>query len=239
MRLSQPHEANPLPPSGVLVLDKPAGRTSAWVVGAVKRLLPRGTKVGHAGTLDRFATGVLLVLVGKATRSCEELMSGAKQYEATIKLGATTETLDPESPELPTPLVAAPEAARVHEAVLRFIGTIEQTPPKYSALKIGGKRSSDHARAGREVTPAARAVRIDRIDVLRFEWPLLEVRIDCGRGTYVRALARDLGAALGVGGYLVSLRRTRVGPFTIEQSATLGQLEAATLASRLLDPAGR
>src|SRR5688500_10832306 len=134
--------------SGVLVLDKPAGISSARAVAQVKRLLPRGTRIGHAGTLDPFATGVLLLLVGRATKLCEQLMDQPKTYEATIKLGANTETDDPESPEIATPNAPVPTIDHVREALARFVGAIEQRPPKFSALKIAGRRACDRVRAG-------------------------------------------------------------------------------------------
>jgi tRNA pseudouridine55 synthase len=211
---------------GVINLDKPAGLSSARLVDAVKRLLPRGTKVGHAGTLDPFATGVLLVLVGRATKACERLMDAPKQYEATVKLGATTATDDPESPEVPAAPHEPPAAAAVSAAVPRFVGDILQRPPAYSAMKVHGRRAYDLARRGNPVELEPRPVRVYGIDVLAYDWPLLRLRIDCGRGTYVRAVARDLGAALGTGGYLTQLRRTRVGPFGADDAVTIERLKA-------------
>jgi tRNA pseudouridine55 synthase len=169
---------------------------------------------------------VLLLLVGKATKACERLMDSPKQYEATVKLGATTPTDDPESPETPTP-GAAPVAGGAVEAALRaFVGEIRQRPPVYSALKVGGRRACDLARAGTPVEKEARPVRVYGIEVLGYDWPLARLRIDCGRGTYIRAIARDLGESLGVGGYLTELRRTRVGPFTTADAVTPARLAA-------------
>ncbi|HUB24491.1 MAG TPA: tRNA pseudouridine(55) synthase TruB, partial [Tepidisphaeraceae bacterium] len=202
------------PVHGILNLDKPAGLSSAKAVDRVKRLLPRGTKVGHAGTLDPFATGVLLVLIGKATKSCEKLMDLPKQYETTVKLGATTATDDPESPEAPTPRAAEPSRQAIESALERMTGTVMQRPPAYSAMKIDGRRAYELARKGAIVEIAARPVRIDSIKILDWQWPLLRLLIDCGRGTYIRSIARDLGEALNTGGYLTQLRRTRVGDFT-------------------------
>ena len=218
---------------GLINLDKPAGATSARLVDAVKRLLPRGTKVGHAGTLDPFATGVLLVLVGRATKACERLMDAPKQYEATVKLGATTATHDPESPEVPSPPRDPPTAAAVSAAVPRFVVDILQRPPAYSAMKVQGRRAYDLARGGNLVQLEPRPVRVYGIDVLAYEWPLLRLRIDCGRGTYVRAIARDLGAALGTGGYLTQLRRTRVGPFSADDAVMVERLKAEGVAAHL------
>jgi tRNA pseudouridine55 synthase len=211
---------------GIINLDKPAGITSAKAVGRVKHLLPRGTRIGHAGTLDPFATGVLLLLVGKATKSCESLMDQPKAYEATVKLGGTTATDDLDSPETPTPNAPIPTRAQIESTLPRLTGVISQRPPNYSALKIGGRRAYDLARHGKAIELPPRDVRIDRIDLLDYSWPLLKLRIDCGRGTYIRSIARDLGQALNTGGYLTQLRRTRVGQFTIDDAVLLDQLLA-------------
>lgn len=210
---------------GVLNLDKPAGISSAHVVNQVKRLLPRGTKIGHAGTLDPFATGVLLLLVGKATKLCERLMDEPKQYEATVKLGATTPTDDPESPETPTPGVKEVSPERLGEGISSFLGDITQRPPAYSALKVGGQRAYDLARGGQVVELQPRVVKVYAIELLQYDWPLVKLRIDCGRGTYIRAIARDLGEKLQVGGHLTELRRTRVGPFFASESVSVEQLQ--------------
>jgi tRNA pseudouridine55 synthase len=219
--------------NGVIVLDKPAGTSSARAVDQVKRLLPRGTKVGHAGTLDPFATGVLLLLVGKATKMCERLMDSPKQYEATVKLGATTETDDPESPEQPTPGAQVVALDTIEREVRRFVGAIQQTPPQYSAIKLGGKRACDRIRDGEAVKIEPRTVQVYGIQILRYEWPHLELKIDCGRGTYIRSIARDLGEKLGSGGYLTTLRRTRVGDYSIGQSVTLDELRARGVDSHI------
>ena len=224
--------APPAPPArvdGVINLDKPAGLTSARAVSGVKRLLPRGTKIGHAGTLDPFATGVLLLLVGKGTKSCERMMDAPKQYEATVKFGSTTNTDDLEGEETPWTTAAggtvAPPTREEVEAVRpTFVGEILQRPPAFSALKVGGRRAYDLARKGDEVDLKPRPVRIYGIELLDYAWPLLRLRIDCGRGTYIRAIARDLGQALDVGGHLVALRRTRVGPFDARDAVTLETL---------------
>jgi tRNA pseudouridine55 synthase len=221
--------------NGLILLDKPAGISSAGITNRVKRLLPRGTKIGHAGTLDPFATGLLVLLIGKATKRCEELMNQPKQYEGTIRFGATTETDDPESP--PRQFAGAVEIAEedLRVALARFIGTIEQLPPTYSALKIAGQRASDRVRAGQTILPKPRLVRVDNITLLNYAWPDLKVRIDCGRGTYIRSIARDLGQNLAVGGYLTQLRRTRSGSFHVENAFTLEQLQAGSIASQLIE----
>ncbi len=199
--------------NGVLNLDKPAGISSAGAVSRVKRLLPRGTKIGHAGTLDPFATGVLLLLIGKATKLCESLMDRPKQYEATVKLGETTVTDDCESAPVPTLTPREVSIGEIKNLLPRFIGEITQRPPDFSAMKIAGCRAYDLARRGNPVKLSARPVRIDSLEILDYIWPLLQLRVDCGRGTYIRSLARDIGHELGVGGHLTQLRRTRVGDF--------------------------
>lgn len=224
---------------GVLSLDKPAGLSSAAAVARVKRLLPRKTKIGHAGTLDPFATGVLLLLIGRGTKRCEQLMDQPKQYEATVKFGATAATDDPESPEIPWRSEGGPSEIRpvsqetIQQALSGFIGEVLQRPPAYSAMKIGGRRAYQLARQGQPIEMQPRLVRIDRLEVLNFAWPHLRLRINCGRGTYIRALARDLGAALNVGGYLTQLRRTRVGPYSVDSAVPLGELTLQIIQERL------
>jgi tRNA pseudouridine55 synthase len=223
--------------SGIINLNKPAGMSSARAVSIVKRVLPRGTKIGHAGTLDPFATGVLLLLVGRATRLCERLMDQPKQYEATVKLGATTVTDDPESAEVITPNVRPVERSQIEQILPQFVGEIRQRPPAFSALKVGGRRAYDLARRGGEVMLEPRPVQVYCIELLEYEWPLARLRVDCGRGTYVRALARDLGQALQIGGYLTKLVRTRVGEFLLRQAVTIDQLSAESVQNYLLPPA--
>ena len=220
------------PIGGILNINKPAGISSTRVVGRIKRLLPPRTKVGHAGTLDPFATGVLLVLVGRATKWCEQLMGRPKQYVATIKLGATTATLDPESPELPVDgPINRPDEARVKEVLGRFIGEVRQLPPQFSALKVGGRPAYQLARRGEQVALQPRTVRIDQLELIDCQWPNLKLRIDCGRGTYIRALARDVGGILSGGGYLTALCRTRIGPFDVESAVTVEQLSDQPVAA--------
>ncbi len=205
--------------SGVLAIDKPVGASSARVVGWVKRLLAHKVKVGHAGTLDPFATGVLLVLVGKATKLSEQLMGQPKKYVATIKLGAITDTLDPTSPE--TFVTSAPPVHReaIDAVLTSFSGQISQMPPNFSALKVGGRRAYQLARLGENVVLEPRLVMIYSITLLKYEWPFLTIDLYCGKGTYVRSLARDIGEKLGVGGgYLTELRRTAVGEFAVEDA---------------------
>ena len=210
---------------GLILLDNSARITSAGAVNRVKRLLDRGTKIGHAGTLDPFATGVLLLLIGKATKSSERLMDQPKRYEAAIKLGASTATDDPESPEIPWPHATQPSFEEIKSAAARFTGIISQRPPPFSALKISGRPAYKLARSGQPVDLQPRDVRIDGLEIMSWQWPLLKLRIDCGRGTYVRAIARDLGEMLKTGGYLTELCRTRIGDFDIANAVTLERLD--------------
>lgn len=220
--------------NGVLIIDKPSGVTSAGVVNSVKRLLPRGTKVGHAGTLDPFATGLLVLLVGKATKRCEEMMNQPKTYDATIRLGANTETDDLESTPQPIAGATAPDESTLREALQSFIGDIQQIPPAYSALKIAGKRACDRIRAGETVELKPRTVRVYDLTLLDYAWPEAKVRIDCGRGTYIRAIARDLGKILSVGGYLTALRRTRSGAFNVDDALSIERLRTGGIAEHLI-----
>jgi tRNA pseudouridine55 synthase len=219
--------------NGLIALDKPAGITSAAAVNRVKRLLARGTKIGHAGTLDPFATGILLLLIGNATKASETLMNQPKGYDATIKLGGTTSTDDPEFPEVPTPNVKEPTRSEIETAIAKLVGQVSQRPPAFSALKLSGRPAYKLARRGELVELKPRIVRIDRIDILAWQWPLLDVRVDCGRGTYVRAIARDLGDILKTGGYLTALRRTRIGAFDLAQAVGLETLQTEGVAAHL------
>jgi len=222
---------------GIINLDKPAGMSSAVAVALVRRLAGGRIRAGHAGTLDPFATGVLLVLLGRATRLAERLMDQPKTYEAVVKLGATTPTLDPTSAELPVAAAAVCDRAQVEEVVARFIGEIRQVPPQYSALKVSGRPAYELARRGRYIELPARTVRVYAIRVTDYQWPLLSLTVESGRGFYVRALARDIGEALGCGGYLLRLRRTRVGRFDAAAAATVDVLRLRGVAPYLLAPA--
>ena len=215
----------PRDPSGVLNLAKPTGMTSRDVVDLVSRPL-RKVKVGHAGTLDPLASGVLVVCIGGATRLIDRVQAMPKAYRAVIRLGATSDTLDADGRVTPhpDPDLVAPTKAAVRAALAGQVGVIQQVPPQFSALKVEGKRAYDLARAGEAVALAARPVRVDRVELIAYAWPRLEVAVDCGSGTYIRSIARDVGAALGVGGLIEVLVRTRIGPFTLEDA---------------LDPTGR
>ncbi|MDX6198496.1 MAG: tRNA pseudouridine55 synthase [Actinomycetota bacterium] len=208
-------------PDGLVVVDKPPGWTSHDVVGRMRRLA--GTrKVGHAGTLDPMATGVLVVGIGRATRLLGHLSLTDKEYDATIRLGVTTVTDDAEGD-----VVEQRDASGVGDvtaAVAALTGDIEQVPSSVSAVKVDGVRSYARVRAGEDVTLAARRVTVSRFELVERRGDDLDVRVTCTSGTYVRALARDLGELLGVGGHLTTLRRTRVGPFDLTQARTLEQL---------------
>jgi tRNA pseudouridine55 synthase len=221
---------------GLLVLDKPSGPTSRDLVNQVQKWFPRGTKVGHAGTLDPLATGVLVVCVGQATRLIEYVQRMGKTYRARLRLGCRSDTDDADGTITPVPGAVAPPVDWVDGALRRFVGVIEQVPPAYSAAKVTGERAYDRARRGEDVSLSARPVRIDRVERLAYEYPSLDLEIDCGKGTYIRSIARDLGEALGCGACIEALRRTRIGPFRAEEAVPL-DLPAEEARRRLLPPA--
>ena len=228
------------PGAGIVVVDKPAGITSHGVVSRVRRLA--GTrKVGHAGTLDPMATGVLVLGTHRATRLLGHLTLTEKRYDATILLGVGTSTDDAEGEVTSTTSAAdvTDEAVRTHLA--SFVGDIEQVPTAVSAVKVGGRRAYERVRAGEEVELKARPVTVHSVDVhdVRHLGDRVEVDVSvhCSSGTYIRAIARDLGAALGVGGHLTALRRTAVGPFTLEHARTLEELEEEFVVVPIADAA--
>ena len=206
-------------------MDKPAGRSSHDMVDAARGWL--GTRrVGHLGTLDPQATGVLPLAVREATKLVFYIASGDKSYSGTVRLGAETDTLDGEGRVVSRHQGSLPSEEEVRRALASFLGEIEQIPPMYSAVKQGGVPLHQLARQGEVVERAPKKVRIHRLELLRFSSPDLEISVDCGPGTYVRALAADLGAKLGCGAYLESLRRTRSEPFGIEQALGPTRLDA-------------
>jgi tRNA pseudouridine55 synthase len=207
--------------NGLLVIDKPGGMTSRDAVNRVQRWFPRKTKIGHTGTLDPLATGVLVVCVGAATRLADYVQAMGKSYASRFRLGATSTTDDADGEVTEKVGVNPPTREQIDAALAMFVGMIEQVPPAVSALKVGGRRAHDLARKGKDVPLAARTVRIDAIRVKRYEWPYLDLEVDCGKGTYIRSIARDLGTALGCGGLVQTLRRTRVGAYTAEQGVSL------------------
>jgi tRNA pseudouridine55 synthase len=222
--------ADPPGPTGILAIDKPLGLTSTAVCNAVKWRLraagaPKGVKVGHAGTLDPMATGVLIVLVGRgATRLAESLMAGRKRYLAEIDLAHTSVSDDTEREPVPAAIPRIPTTPQVQAALAAFVGTISQRPPDHSAVRVDGRRAYKIARKGRDPGLVGRPVLVHSIDLVDYAWPRLTLDIACGKGTYIRSLARDLGAALEVGGMLAGLRRTRVGPFHIGDCRELDSL---------------
>ncbi len=216
-------------PAGLLIVNKPTGVTSRAVVNQVARLLPR-SKVGHSGTLDPLATGILVVCVGAATRLAEFVQAMPKSYQTTIRLGARSDTLDADGRIEQVECPCEPSIDLIGAAIAPLVGTITQQPPQYSALKINGQRAYDLARAGEVPALAPRQVRVDRIELVRFAWPILELEIDCGAGTYIRSIARDLGDALGCGGYVETLTRHRTGNFTLDDAIDPETLSAATIA---------
>ena len=229
------------PAPGIVVVDKPAGITSHDVVGRCRRIF--GTrKVGHAGTLDPMATGVLVIGIERATKILGLLTATSKSYTATIRLGRSTTTDDAEGEVLQDIPAGHITDEQIHAEIAALRGDILQRPSSVSAVKIGGKRAYQLAREGQEVELALRAVRIDRFDVLDIRrtpdgFVDLDVEVDCSSGTYIRALARDLGAALGVGGHLTALRRTRVGGYGLDHVRTLEVLAETPLLSYTLDEA--
>lgn len=215
-----------LPQHGLLVVDKPSGITSRDVVNRIQRHWPPRTRIGHTGTLDPLATGVLVICLGQATRLAEFIQDMPKTYRATIRLGASSTTDDADGEITEHPEAVPVDAAHLAGTLSRFIGEIEQVPPVYSAVKQGGRRAYEQARSGVRVELRPRRVRVDAIRVVRYAWPTLEVLIDCGKGTYIRSLARDLGQALGVGGMITALRRTRVGPFDESQAVPVAEFDS-------------
>ena len=228
------------PSPGLVVVDKPSGMTSHDVVSRCRRIF--GTrKVGHAGTLDPMATGVLVIGVERATKILGLLTATDKSYAATIRLGQTTTTEDAEGELLQAVSAAHVTDANIETAVAPLRGEISQIPSAVSAVKVGGKRAYKLAREGRAVELAPRAVRIDRFEVLEVrrsgELIDVDVEVDCSSGTYIRAVARDIGATLGVGGHLTALRRTRVGRFGLGEARTLDALAEKPQLSYMLDEA--
>ncbi|MCP2252534.1 tRNA pseudouridine55 synthase [Prauserella aidingensis] len=220
---------SPAPPPGLLIVDKPAGMTSHDVVAKTRRFL--GTrKIGHAGTLDPMATGVLVLGVERATKLLGHLALDRKTYLATITLGAATTTDDAEGEILTETDASAVTDGVVAAGIVDLTGELQQVPSAVSAVKVDGKRAYARVRDGEEVDLPPRPVTVHRFDLLYTRREdgriLLDVMVDCSSGTYVRALARDLGAALGVGGHLTQLRRTTVGPFTLAAARTLEAVEA-------------
>ena len=218
---------------GVLNLHKPTGLTSRAVVDRVSRPL-RGTRVGHAGTRDPLATGVLVVCVGPATRLIEYVQRMSKTYRTVVRLGARSDTNDADGQVIVAEDASVPTELEIRAALTAQVGTIAQRPPEFSAIKVEGRRSYDLARSGKAVELAARPVTVYGIDVTAYAWPRLELEIECGSGTYIRSIARDLGEALGCGGLVEVLVRTRIGAFSIDDAIDPLSLTRESIPDHLL-----
>lgn len=211
---------------GILLIDKPAGMTSFGVVARVRRVLSerngKKTKVGHCGTLDPFATGLLILCVGKECRNAGEYMKHDKVYEATVRLGQTSSTGDPEG-EITEVSDTQPSSEEIEKVFEKFRGEIKQTPPAHSAIKIDGQRAYHLARQGKEVKIPERQVTIHSLEIVDYKYPELKIRTHVSSGTYIRSLAEDIGKTLGTGAYCTQLRRTSIADWDVAQAQTLGQ----------------
>lgn len=210
--------------NGLLVVDKPLDWTSFDVVAKVRRLL-NVKKVGHTGTLDPKASGVLVLCIGKATKLAQKLTGLDKEYEGEITLGGISTTDDSEGEITENKSAEPVPITLVEEALNSFVGTFDQMPPQFSAKKINGKKAYELARAGKKVDLKLANVTVHQLELLDYKWPKVKIKLHCSKGFYVRALARDVGEKLGVGGYLTGLKRTRVGHFTIEESVSIEQVD--------------
>lgn len=215
----------------MILVDKPLEWTSFQVVNKVRWLLRkqfnlRRIKVGHAGTLDPLATGLLILCVGKFTKKIEKYQAQDKEYTGTILLGATTPSYDAETEVDETFPTDHIDEALINEAVKKFIGTIQQQPPIFSALKKDGKRLYEYARKGEEVDIPTREIKIESFEITRIALPEVDFRVVCSKGTYIRSLAHDFGKAVQSGGYLTELRRTKIGSFDVENSQSIEEIEA-------------
>ncbi len=208
------------PDDGILLIDKVEDETSFQVVNRIKKILGI-KKVGHAGTLDPFATGLLIILLGQGTKLSPYLMAGEKTYRATLRLGVETDTQDLTGKILKTRSVPELDRAFIEEMAGEFIGEIEQTPPSFSALKVKGKRAYDLARKGLDVALQKRKVRVRQLEIISMNLPDVTFEVACSKGTYIRTLGNDLGRRLGPGGHLVALRRLSSFPFSVEESLAL------------------
>ncbi|WP_223607377.1 tRNA pseudouridine(55) synthase TruB [Chryseobacterium sp. OSA05B] len=210
----------------VFLLDKPLDWTSFQAVNKMKYKLkrefnlPKKFKIGHAGTLDPRATGLLIVCCGKFTKKIPEIQDAPKEYWTEIKIGVQTESYDTEKPEILQQDIAHITEEQINEALGKFVGEIEQKPPVYSAIKIDGQRAYNLARAGEEVEMKSRKTTIFYINDIKIDLPLVSFTVGCSKGTYIRSLAHDIGQELGVGAYLTQLRRTKIGDYTIENATT-------------------
>ncbi|MBL7801761.1 MAG: tRNA pseudouridine(55) synthase TruB [Chitinophagales bacterium] len=210
----------------ILLVDKPQNWTSFDVVNKLRYAISRKTgklKVGHAGTLDPLATGLLIICTGKKTKELDNYQAQQKEYTGTLKLGATTPSFDAETEEINHQPFAGVTNAMIEDAVKQLTGTIEQTPPQFSAVKVDGKRAYDMARKDKTIEIPKRTITILAFEITRIELPYIDFRVQCSKGTYIRTLVNDFGVLLGCGAYMTALRRTKNGAFTIEDA---WQLEA-------------
>ena len=217
----------------ILLIDKPAGVSSFFVVGKIRRKISDKlginpatgkkykVKVGHAGTLDPFATGLLIILVGKGTKKANEFLKLDKEYETTIRLGETSTTGDVEGEISTNEIESIPTSEEISNVVKDFVGEIEQRVPAFSAVKINGERAYKLARKGEKVEMPKRKIHIYNIEILEYKWPELKIRCEVSSGTYIRQLGMDIGEKLGVGGYLTELRRTKIDKYRVEDATTL------------------
>ena len=216
----------------IIAVNKPYGMSSFGALARVRYLISRRmgvkrVKTGHAGTLDPLATGVLILCTGRATKRIEELQAHSKEYTATLQLGATTPSYDMEHPVDATFPPSHITRESIENVLARFVGDIEQVPPSYSACKINGNRAYELKRKGKDVELTPKNIHIDSIELTDYDEETMRmgIRVNCGKGTYIRALARDIGRALGSGAYLTTLCRTRVGEFTIDRCLNLDEVE--------------
>jgi len=225
---------------GILLIDKPPGWTSFDVVNYVRKQVaaaegkrPKQVKVGHTGTLDPFATGLLILLIGKDyTRRAGKFSKLDKTYEVTMRLGATSTTGDPEGETTPVN-DKEPTLMEIKQAIKKFTGPITQTPPAYSAVKVGGQRAYKLARAGKTVTIEPRKVTINRLELVEYAYPEVKLITDVSSGTYIRSLAEDIGRVLGAGAYTTELKRTKISNYSLEDALTIADLSRETLAASL------
>lgn len=223
---------------GILLVDKPAGISSFGVVARVRKIISTNTgkkaKVGHAGTLDPFATGLLIILCGKATKQADTFLKLDKSYHAILKLGQESTTADPEG-EITDVDSKIPEITEVNSVIQRFSGEIEQTPPIFSAIKVNGQRAYSLARKGLPVELKPRKTTIYEFTDIDYNYPLLSFGVSVSSGTYIRSLAVDIGKDLGVGAYLKELRRTSIGDYKIENSCSLDDIDTSNIGDRLIE----
>ncbi len=218
---------------GILLIDKEEGITSYDVIRKLKYLLPRKHKIGHAGTLDPFATGLLVVLLGKATKLMDSVHELEKEYEVTAEFGYATDTQDCTGERIHTTPTVSPISQEELETKIKenFIGDISQLPPIYSAKKVNGQKAYDLAREGKEVELKPKDIQVSKYEIIKYEWPFVTFRIVCSTGTYIRTLVNDLGEQVGTYATAVALRRTRIGEFNVNEATSTKAINESTLES--------